>query len=232
MINEVTTLFTLVTVHIIALMSPGPDFALVVQNAGRYGRQTGISIALGLSLGILMHSILSLTGASLLIHQHPMLFALLQAAGGSYLLWLGIGAVKGILLPLWRAKRSSEHSNEKSQPATQPAASPTPPRVLANRKQALMKGFTTNILNPKALVFFISLLSTLVPADMSLTGKISAIAILWLTSFMWFALLAWLLTGKRLQQKLQYAAPYIDGICGVLFISIGSIILWSVVSGI
>lgn len=43
----------------------------MVQNAGRYGRQTGITIALGLSLGILLHSILSLTGASLLIREQP-----------------------------------------------------------------------------------------------------------------------------------------------------------------
>ncbi len=79
--HEITPFITLLTVHILALMSPGPDFALVVQNAGRYGRQTGIIIALGLSLGILLHSILSLTGASLLIREQPALFAILQAAG-------------------------------------------------------------------------------------------------------------------------------------------------------
>ena len=97
MINEATTLATLVTVHIVALMRPGPDFALVVQNAGRYGRQTGVMIALGLSLGILLRSLLSLTGASLLIHQHPMLFNALQGAGGGYLLWLGYGALKATI---------------------------------------------------------------------------------------------------------------------------------------
>ncbi len=210
--NEVTTLLTLVTVHVIALMSPGPDFALVVQNAGRYGRQTGIAIALGLSLGILLHSILSLTGASLLIHQQPTLFAVLQAAGGSYLLWLGIGAVRSVLTPIFR-------------PITHTEKVTAPQRIIANRKQALVKGFTTNILNPKALVFFISLLSTIVPVDMSITGKMTAIAILWITSFLWFAMLAWLLTGKRLQQKIQQWTPYIDGICGVLFVTIGSMIL-------
>lgn len=231
MINEATTLLTLVTVHVIALMSPGPDFALVVQNAGRYGRQTGISIALGLSLGILMHSILSLTGASLLIKQHPTLFALLQAAGGCYLLYLGIGAVKAILTPLWQQRRSqSAGALAPSEPSSQPQ--PTKPAKvdLSSRKRALLKGFTTNILNPKALVFFLSLLSTLVPADMSLTGKVGAIFILWLTAFMWFAMLAWLLTGKRLQQKLHRAAPYIDGVCGVLFISIGSMILLNLIN--
>ncbi len=83
--NEITILMTLATVHFIALMSPGPDFALVVQNATRFGRQTGFYIALGLSFGILLHSILSLTGVSYVVHQHPTLFAMVQIAGGSYL---------------------------------------------------------------------------------------------------------------------------------------------------
>lgn len=112
--NETTSLLTLLTVHIIALMSPGPDFALVVQNSGRYGRQTGITIAFGLSLGILLHSILSLTGASFLIHQQPTLFAILQTAGGSYLLWLGIKAVKSIVLPIF-----DPTTNTKTETATQ-----------------------------------------------------------------------------------------------------------------
>ncbi len=69
--NELTILSTLAVVHFVALMSPGPDFALVVQNATRYGRQTGLYIALGLSFGILLHSLLSLTGVSYLVHQQP-----------------------------------------------------------------------------------------------------------------------------------------------------------------
>ncbi len=95
--NELTILLTLASVHFIALMSPGPDVALVVQNASRYGRQTGLFIALGLSVGILLHSLLSLTGVSYLVHQQPMLYALLQLLGGSYLLYLGIGALHSVL---------------------------------------------------------------------------------------------------------------------------------------
>lgn len=209
--NELTTLLTLVTVHIVALMSPGPDFALVVQNSSRYGRQVGMMIALGLSLGILLHSILSLTGASLLIHQYPFLFSLLQAAGGSYLLWLGIGAVKGFI----SSKRNPQTEKVKASKAV---------TSIENNKQALLKGFTTSILNPKALVFFLSLLSTLVPETMSITGKVIAVSILWLTAFLWFAMLAWLLTGARLQKKLHQLTPVIDLVCGILFIGIGSMI--------
>ena len=210
--NEVTILMTLATVHFIALMSPGPDFALVVQNATRYGRQTGGYIALGLSCGILLHAILSLTGVSYVVQQHPTLFAVMQLAGGSYLLYLGVSAVKGV----WQAMHHP-----------QPATSQTrQTQLLNNKRQAFSRGFATNILNPKALIFFVSLMSSLVPADMSLTGKGLALAILFGLPLFWFSLLAWALSAKRLQKKLQSMTIYIDGLCGAIFILLGSTILW------
>lgn len=214
--NEVTTLITLASVHLIALMSPGPDFALVVQNATRHGRQTGLYIALGLSLGILLHSILSLTGISYLVHQQPTLFAVLQLAGGSYLTYLGLGALSGF----WKQLSMARHGIE-TKPVT-----PSNEFILANKRQALSRGFTTNILNPKALVFFISLMSSLVPADMSIAGKSAALVILWSLSLAWFALLAWLLSTRRLQKRVQSLAVYIDLLCGLIFTALGTTILY------
>jgi len=209
--NEASILITLASVHFVALMSPGPDVALVVQNATRYGRQTGIYIALGLSCGILLHSLLSLTGISYLVHQQPVLFAILQFCGGSYLLYLGAGALKSTL------------SNW-----TQTSIAPKPDSalLLSNKRQAFSRGFMTNILNPKALVFFVSLMSTLVPATMSFSGKSIALLILWGLSLVWFAALAWMLSTERLQKKLHSAGRYIDLLCGAIFSLIGLMILW------
>ncbi len=209
--NEVTLLLTLATVHFIALMSPGPDVALVVQNATRYGRQTGGYIALGLSSGILTHSVLSLTGVSFLVQQHPMLFALVQLAGGSYLLYLGIGALKGLL----QRKTWVESQQEKTQL-----------HLIHSRLQAFFRGFSTNILNPKALIFFISLMSSLVPPSMSLIGKGIALVILFGLSLLWFSFLVWVLSAKVMQKKLHTITPYIDTVCGVLFTLLGGVILW------
>lgn len=214
--NEISLLITLASVHFIALMSPGPDFALIVQNTSHHGRRTGLTIAAGLSAGILVHSILSITGISYLVQQHPTLFSFVQILGGSYLLYLGIGALKS----LYQTKKTATTPNEKKKAS----------RILTNQKQAFSKGFMTNILNPKALVFFISLMSSLVPASMSVTGKVSAVFILWFLALFWFSLLAWLLSTKRLQRKLESSAHYIDGICGVIFTLIGSVILWQAVS--
>ncbi|MBY7828815.1 LysE family translocator [Vibrio fluvialis] len=215
--NEASILITLATVHFIALMSPGPDVALVVQNATRYGRQTGVYIALGLSFGILLHSLLSLTGVSYLVHQQPLLFALLQLCGGSYLLYLGSGVLRATLAN-W-SQAPGELSSK-------------PELLLSNKRQAFSRGFMTNILNPKALVFFVSLMSTLVPAGMSLGGKSLALLILWSLSLLWFAALAWMLSTQRLQRKLQAASRYIDLLCGAIFTLIGVMILWQSLTGL
>lgn len=209
--NEISLLITLASVHFIALMSPGPDVALVIQNATRYGRQTGLFIALGLSCGIFLHSLLSLTGVSYLVHQHPILFAVLQLSGGSYLLYLGSHALRHTIKH-WRQTTA----NLVQQPTL----------LLNNKRQAFSRGFITNILNPKALVFFISLMSSLVPAGMSLQGKGFALLILWGLSLLWFASLAWMLSTERLQRQLQQASRYIDLLCGIIFSLIGIIILY------
>nr|WP_321381564.1 LysE family translocator [uncultured Vibrio sp.] len=212
--NESTILITLASIHFLALMSPGPDFALVVQNATRHGRQTGLYIALGLSVGILLHSLFSLTGVSYIVHQHPMLYSVLQLLGGSYLLYLGIGALRAVIAMIAMIKQpSSDQPNQAKN------------LVINNKRQAFTKGFATNILNPKALVFFVSLMSSLVPAGMSVTGKGIALVILFGLSLLWFSSLAWMLSTQRLKRRLQQAGIYIDGLCGVVFTLVGGSIL-------
>ncbi len=211
--NEISILLTLALVHFVALISPGPDFALVVQNASRYGRQTGFYIALGLSLGILTHAVLSITGISLLVHQQPTLFRLLQCLGGAYLLYLGSGALIS----------SYQHWQQ-----TTPLAQTQNKAVLSQKQQAFSKGFLTNLFNPKALVFFISLMSSLIPASMSWSGKTSALLIIWGLSLAWFSALAWLLTKPSSQALLGRISRYIDLLCGVLFCLLGAGILWGV----
>lgn len=97
--------------------------------------------------------------------------------------------------------------------------------VIGNKRQAFTKGFATNILNPKALVFFISLMSSLVPAGMSVSGKGLALVILFGLSLLWFSSLAWMLSTQRMQRRLQQAGIYIDGLYGVVFTLVGGGIL-------
>ncbi|WP_298441512.1 LysE family transporter [uncultured Ferrimonas sp.] len=212
MINEFSILATLALVHLAALASPGPDFALVVQAASRHGRQAGLAIAFGISLAILLHAMFAISGVSLLIQQAPLLGVALKVAGGGYLLYLGVSALSSLPARL-------------RQPTGHPLASNG---ASLSIKQATIKGFITNLLNPKALVFFLSLITSLVPVQMSVGGKGAAIGILWGLSFVWFAALSYLLTGAKMQQKLQRLTVWIDALCGGLFSLVGAGILLSV----
>ncbi|MEI5156965.1 LysE family translocator, partial [Pseudomonas aeruginosa] len=98
--QELSVLLTLAAVFAIALVSPGPDVALVVRTSLHQGRRAGLASALGLACGILLHTTLVLTGVSLLLSRTPVLFAILQALGALYLAWLGVGALRAWVLTL------------------------------------------------------------------------------------------------------------------------------------
>ncbi|NCO46548.1 MAG: LysE family transporter, partial [Vibrio sp.] len=122
--------------------------------------------------------------------------------GGGYLFYLGLGALKSIYTT-WRSPQAVGVNNERY-------------KLIENQRQAFSRGFITNIFNPKALVFFISLMSSLVPVGMSFSGKGIALLILWGLSFMWFSSLAWMLSTARLQKRLQSLTVYIDAVCGII----------------
>lgn len=85
-----TSLFlTIGLIHLIALASPGPDFALILRTS--LHRPTALGAALGIAIAILLHATLSLTGISLLIASQPWLFLAVKVVGALYLGWLGWG---------------------------------------------------------------------------------------------------------------------------------------------
>lgn len=153
--QELSVLLTLAAVFAIALVSPGPDVALVVRTSLHQGRRAGLASALGLACGILLHTTLVLTGVSLLLSRTPVLFAILQALGALYLAWLG----------------------------------------------------------------------SLIPAQMSLGGKLAVAALLFGMGACWFGLLSLTLTRPALQTRLLRAVPWLDAACGVVFLLVAAAIL-------
>ncbi len=205
--QELSVLLTLAAVFAVALVSPGPDVALVVRTSLHQGRRAGLASALGLACGILLHTTLVLTGVSLLLSRTPVLFAILQALGALYLAWLGVGALRA-----WLRRGDG-------QPGRLDGA--LPPSPLG----PWLRGVATNLFNPKALVFFIALLGSLIPAQMSLGGKLAVAALLFGMGACWFGLLSLTLTRPALQARLLRAMPWLDAACGVVFLLVAAAIL-------
>ncbi|MFV3416178.1 LysE family translocator [Pseudomonas nitroreducens] len=208
--QEVQVLLMLTAVFAVALVSPGPDVALVVRTSLHQGRRAGVLSALGLACGILVHGTLVLTGVSLLLARSPLLFSALQLVGAAYLAWLGVGALRALRKPGGAGRIAGELPDSTLGP--------------------WMRGLATNLFNPKALVFFLALLTSLIPVGMSVAGKVSVAVMLFVVGFAWFSLLSVILTRPLWQQRLLRAVPVIDGACGLVFLLVAGGILLSLMN--
>lgn len=192
------------TAHIMSLISPGPDFLMVVQSSLRYRRKTALWVALGISLGEMIHVSYSLLGIGWLITKSLFLFTILKYLGGAYLLYLGIGSL--------RAKR--ETPNTAGMVAQLSASELT-------SIQALRRGFFTNALNAKAAFFTISFFTVLVSPTTPFLVQLFYGAFIQLSTFLWFALVATFLTSPSIQGRFLGMKHWIERVCGAVLVALG-----------
>lgn len=123
---------------VILSLMPGPDNIFVLTESLTKGHRNGIAISIGLSLGVLIHTIAAATGLSLIIQNSAIAFSIIKYFGAAYLFFLAYQALKE-KKPVINFDVSS---NDKK------------PRFLG----LIRKGFLMNILNPKVALFFIAFL--------------------------------------------------------------------------
>ncbi|MGI2126671.1 LysE family translocator [Shewanella oncorhynchi] len=221
---DLSLLLTLAVIHAVALISPGPDFAIMVKIATQQSRSTAVAAAVGISIAILAHTILSLTGVSLLIKSSHTLYLLVQIVGASYLAWMGFGALRASLAILAKRKMSARvhaGTNDDAVGDVEGVASVAGGLGGAmSRRQGFLTGLYTNLLNPKALVFFLTLFSALITPSVTTSTKIASAILLLSLSLAWFGFLAVMLSKVQVQLKLQRLTPVIDAVIGVIFMSV------------
>ncbi|WP_434952218.1 LysE family transporter [Shewanella sp. HL-SH4] len=220
---DFTLLASLAAIHIIALISPGPDFAIIVKMASQQSRQAAVACALGIAIAILIHTLLSLLGISLMIRQSPLAYTLVQCIGVSYLAWMGFQALKSALSRFKSIAASTE------QP-TQVSAADKHNTVSFGIFKGFKIGLLTNLLNPKALIFFITLFTVLITPEVNLITKIAATTLLFSLSLIWFSLLALVLSKPLIQAKLLSVSHIIDLLVGIIFIGVSATIAVSLIN--
>ena len=192
-------------IHLVALVSPGPDFVVACRNSLLYSRTIGIYTAVGFGLGICVHISYAVFGLSWLIANNELIFTVIQYLGAFYLMLIGIQSLRSF----------------QSQIGQEPATASS--RISPFR--AVRIGFITNVLNPKATLFFLSLFSTMLnPTVGELTLVVIALLLI-VTTILWFSLVALLISHPRFTSSLKRYEKTIHQFFGVLLIAIGVIIL-------
>lgn len=196
--------FWLITgVHLLAAISPGPDFIFVSQQTLSRGRLTGLVCALGVALGLGVHIVYSVLGLAVLIASAAWLLTLIKLAGGAYLIYLG---VQGL-----RARAKTEVM----------ALGPAPAGRPAGLGSALGKGFLCNVLNPKAPVYFVAVFTVVLSPNMPLWQLAAYGAWMMLLQLAWFATVAFALSIPSVNQRFQKAGHWVDRLLGGLMLALG-----------
>lgn len=197
-------------VHWLAVMSPGPDFAMVIRNSLIYSRRTGILAAVGLACGILLHVIYSLLGIGLIISQSIVLFNTIKLLGAAYLIYIGI---KSLMAKKESRREIAEELNEEF--------GTTPAKRDLTTFQAIKTGFLTNALNPKATLFFLALFTQVINPNTAIGIKMIYGLEMCIATFVWFSFVAVILTHRRVSSTFAGIKHHIERVFGVVLIALG-----------
>lgn len=193
---------TVALAHALAVASPGPDFAMVVRQSLAFGRAAGVWTAAGIGSGILFHVGYGLFGLGWLTQQYPVLLTALGYAGAMFLLYMGVQALRAKPLP-----------DQKED---------LPPPQAGDWLKFFGIGVLTNVLNPKAMLFFVALFTAVISGPTSPFMKIALGLWIPLTTFAWFAFVATMLGNPLARRRLRGVAHWIDRAMGAVLLALGA----------
>ncbi|PRD44517.1 lysine transporter LysE [Phyllobacterium phragmitis] len=197
----------LMAVFSILIVSPGADFALVVRQSIVHGRRAAIITSIGIGCSLLFHIGYTILGIGLIVSKSLYLFSLLKWAGAAYLIYLGVKALreKNVGTPEIAAdiREGSSEADGIS--------------VL----RCFLMGFVTNALNPKAVLFFLSLFSTLVSHETPIAvqgvyGLLMAGCLI-----AWFVAVSTFFTLASVRERFVAWGRWFNRVTGMVFIGLG-----------
>jgi len=198
---------SIATIHLFAVVSPGPDFIIIVRQSISHGRRSALMTSLGIGIGILMHITLCIFGLGMIIKESDLLFKVIQIIGSLYLAYLGIISIK--------SKNSSTESKYNDE-------------FNFNAFESFKLGFLTNVLNPKATLFFLSLYVLIISNNTPFQFQI--LFGLWMSfaTGLWFAFLSLILTNKSIVSKIEFMSTKIQRLTGLILIIFSIKLLFSI----
>jgi len=176
---ELNLLLSFLLASMLLTIMPGPDNIFVLTESLTKGRRNGIATAIGLSLGVLAHTLAAATGLSLIIQQSATAFSVIKYIGAAYLFYL---AFKGV-----KEKRPSIVLHTERQERQNPSS-------------LIRKGFFMNVLNPKVALFFIAFLPQFVSkSGFSITAQMIVLGIVFMLQAMVIFTVIGVLSSKLTQ---------------------------------
>lgn len=206
---SLTIWLSLLTASVVISFTPGAGAINTMSNALNEGWRRSIWGVIGQQLALIVHVIIVAAGVGLIVSSSPLLFDIIRYAGSAYLVYLG--------LRLLFARVADTELDDTA-----------PPRPRESRWSMMRRGFWVNLLNPKAIVFFLAFIPQFIRLDqpalpqylvLILTVVVVDIAVMW----GFFAVAArpfQRVTRTRRGQRV------LNGVFGGLFIAVAALLLF------
>ncbi|KAB7530289.1 LysE family translocator [Flagellimonas olearia] len=193
------TLF-LATIWVL-IITPGPDLIFVLSKGASQGKKAGLLSALGITLGILFHTLLAALGLSEILRTSAVAFSMVKTLGATYLIFLGIRSMiskKGVLF-----KEETSISYGKM----------------------VLQGFLSNTLNPKVALFYLAFLPQFIISGKPLGSPwpFLVLGLLFALSSMVFLMTLGYFSGSlgHYLARKKRAMTWVSKISGALLLSLG-----------
>ena len=184
-------------ITLLAVISPGADFALVSRNSYLYGRKQGIYTAYGIACAVWIHISYSVLGLSFLKHYIPNLLHIIQYIGALYLMYIGYKT--------FTQQQISDHVTH----------------ALLHPRQAFIQGFLGNSLNPKTTLFVMSIFAQLLRGNHGLTHLIGYGMFISASHLLWFLLISLFCSTPVIRNKILRKQVSINRVIGTVLATLG-----------
>ncbi len=193
-------LLTLIGVWIIAIITPGPDFAAIMHYSVARSRRDGMLVAFGVTTSIAIWVTISMTGLGILLIQLSWMVEVIRIAGALYLIYLGVKTILNAHHPMQTLMTGA---------------------LSSRRISSWQVGFLTNISNPKAVVFFGSIFALLLPPHASFWLQMTIAVAMVIIAGSWFCIVACLFSLGPIAAVYRRAKKWLDYLTGGLFVALG-----------
>lgn len=202
--GHVGLFFAIAMSHFLALLSPGPDFVLLIRTSVTNSTRDGLYTALGIASANALYIGLCLAGLASALSRSPWAMKMLQIIGGGFLAYL---AFRSLLA------KKADYTNASGNPQKR--------SLETSKHQAAighwLTGFLSGVSNPKNILFYLSLFSLSIANSTGLGFQIAIGVWMTVAVILWDALVVLLVSRPAHKKHMNKAAFFIDKVAGVMF---------------
>jgi threonine/homoserine/homoserine lactone efflux protein len=194
---------TFLLIFVFAIISPGPNFIMVSNTALAGSRRIALLAAFGVAVGSGIFAVAGMLGLIVLVKTLPYFDEMMPVIGGGYLAYLGVRMIR------------ERHAALSAEPWLNAAA-----RQVSSFS-AFLTGLLTNLTNPKAWAFYVSLFTLVMTPQTPPWTKSLLVILMFLISLFWYGTVVLLISSERIRPLFSQFRPLIQTTLGLLLVYLG-----------